>query len=196
MQLTIDANKNMTFTSANAGATLVYKAQLKNGGQSMKFVEASGALASAVTGVDLNAVQVVDNFDQYASAGQAYYQGNTDKNARSGARGAYYSEYCPGGSVSTEWGGAGWSLMGGSGNQLDLKTNGGHSGNNYISMKNSSSYGMRYMQWGLFDGTSEQNNFRGSKLSFWYKTDGKVPEFTVAMYSQTAPRNATLVNSV
>ena len=189
--VTIDANKNMTFTSANAGATLVYKAQLKNGGQSMKFVEASGALAGAVTGVDLNAVQVVDNFDQYASAGQAYYQNNTDKNARSGARGAYYSEYCPGGSVSTEWGGAGWSLMGGSGNQLDLKTNGGHSGNNYISMKNSSSYGMRYMQWGLFDGTSEQNNFRGSKLSFWYKTDGKVPEFTVAMYSQTAPRNAT-----
>jgi len=60
----IDANKNMTFTSANNGATLVYKAQLKNGGQSMKFVEASGALADAVTGVDLNAVQVVDNYEQ------------------------------------------------------------------------------------------------------------------------------------
>lgn len=188
----IDANKNMTFTSANAGATLVYKAQLKNGGQSMKFVEASGALASAVTGVDLNAVQVVDNFDQYASAGQAYYQGNTDKNARSGARGAYYSEYYSGkASDSTEWGGSKWSLMGGNGDQLDLMTNGGHSGNNYLKLKSSKDNAMRYMQWGLFDGTSEQNNFRGSKLSFWAKADGNLGAFKVAMYSQTKPDNST-----
>ena len=47
------------------------------------------------------------------------------------------------------------------------------------------------MQWGLFDGTSEQNNFRGSKLGFWYKTNGKIPAFKVSMYSQTMPRNAT-----
>ena len=188
----IDANKNMTFTSANAGATLVYKAQLQNGGQSMKFVEAGGAFAEAVTGVNLNAVQVVDNFDQYASAGQAYYQGNTDKNARSGARGAYYSEYYSGkASDSTEWGGSKWSLMGGNGDQLDLMTNGGHSGNNYLKLKSSKDNAMRYMQWGLFDGTSEQNNFRGSKLSFWAKADGNLGAFKVAMYSQTKPDNST-----
>ena len=189
----LDANKNMTFTSADAGATLVYKAQLKNGGQSMKFVEASGALAEAVTGVDLNAVQVVDNFDQYTESGQSYYKGNLDINNRSGARGAYYSEYYSGESHPDyeSFGGDKWTLMGGSGNQLDLKTDGGHSGNNYLTLKNSKSFAMRYMQFGLFDGTSEQNNFRGSKLSFWAKTNGKVPAFKVAMYSQTKPRNAT-----
>ena len=187
----IDANKNMTFTSADNGATLVYKAALKNGGQSMKFVQAGGAFAEAVTNVDLNAVQVVDNYDQYTEDGQAYCQKYPDINARSGCRGAYYSEYFPGGNVSSEWGGSGWSLMGSNGEQLKLKTDGGHSGNNYVCMKNSGSFGMRYMQFGLFDGTSEQNNFRGSKLSFWAKTNGKVPEFKVAMYYQTKPRNAT-----
>lgn len=188
----IDANKNMTFTSADGGATLVYKAQLKNGGQSMKFVQAGGALAEAVTGVNLNAVQVVENCEQYTESGKMYYQGNKDMNNRSGARGAYYCEYYAG-SGSDEWGGDKWSLMGGNpgGDQLSLMKDGGHSGDNYLSLKNSNGNAMRYIQWGLFDGTSEQNNFRGSKLSFWAKTDGIVPSFKVAMYSQTAPRNAT-----
>ncbi len=188
----IDANKNMTFTSADSGATLVYKAQLKNGGQSMKFVEAGGALAAAVTGVDLNAVQVVENYEQYTSDGQAYCVKYPDASQRSGCRGAYYSEYYSGNaSDSTEWGGSKWSLLGSDGSQLKLKTDGGHSGNNYVCMKNAKSVALRYMQWGLFDGTSEQNNFRGSKLSFWAKTNGKVPAFKVAMYYQTKPRNAT-----
>ena len=195
--VTIDANKNMTFTSANNGATLVYKAQLKNGGQSMKFVEASGAFAEAVTGVDLNAVQVVDNYDQYTSDGQAYCIKYPDASQRSGCRGAYYSEYYSNKSTdSTEWGGAKWSLLGSDGSQLKLKTDGGHSGNNYLCMKNSQYNAMRYMQWGLYDGTSEQNNFRGSKLSFWAKTNGLVKAFKVAMYYQTKPRNATQNNYV
>ena len=189
-KVAFDNSKNMTFTSSDSGATLVYKAQLKNGGQSLKFVEAGGALASAVTGVDLNAVQVVENCEQYTESGKMYYQGNTNKDNRSGARGAYYCEYYAG-SGSDEWGGDKWTLMAGNGDQLSLMQNGGHSGNNYLSLKNSTGNAMRYIQWGLFDGTSEQNNFRGSKLSFWAKTDGKVPSFKVAMYSQTAPRNAT-----
>ena len=189
----VDAQKNMTFTSADNGATLVYKAALKNGGQSMKFVSASGAFAQAVTGVDLNAVQVVDNYEQYATDGQAYCQKYMDINARSGCRGAYFSEYYSGESHPSyeTFGGNGWVLLGSSGEQLCLKTNGGHSGNNYVSMKNSTGVAMRYLQWGLFDGTSEQNNFRGSKLSFWAKTDGLVKSFKVYMYSQTKPRNAT-----
>ena len=188
----VDADKNMTFTSADNGASLVYKAQLKNGGQTMKYVEASGTMAQGVVGVDLNAVQVVDNYDQYTSDGKSYCQANMDINNRSGARGAYYSEYYSGGSHEYEtFGGNGWVLMGGDGSQLKLKTDGGHSGNNYLYMKNSGSFAMRYMQWGLFDGTAEQNNFRGSKLSFWAKTYGVVPAFKVSMYSQSKPRNAT-----
>ena len=188
----IDANKNMTFTSADAGATLVYKAQLKNGGQSMKFVEAGGAFAEAVTGVDLNAVQVVDNYEQYATDGQAYCQKYPDINARSGCRGAYYSEYYAG-SGSAPWGGNGWSLLGGDGSQLKMKSdNGGHNGSkNYLCLKHSKTVAFRYMQWGLFDGTAEQNNFRGSKFSFWAKTNGLVKQFKVSMYSQSKPTNQT-----
>ena len=190
----IDAQKNMTFTSADSGATLVYKAALKNGGQSMKFVSANGAFAQAVANVDLNAVQVVDNYDQYTKDGQAYCQDHMDMDARSGCRGAYFSEYYSGGSHDYEtFGGDGWVLMGkgSDGSQLKLKTDGGHSGNNYVCMKNSGSFAMRYLQWGLFDGTSEQNSFRGSKFSFWAKTNGLVKSFKVYMYSQTKPRNAT-----
>ena len=187
----IDANKNMTFTSADAGATLVYKAQLKNGGQSMKFVEAGGTFAEAVTGVDLNAVQVVDNFEQYTEDGKSYCQKYTI-DQRSGCRGAYYSEYWNENNTTTSpWGGNKWNLMGGEGNQLMLMTGGGHSGDKYVSMKNSKSNGMRYMQWGLFDGTAERNNFRGSTFSFWAKTDGLVKKILVNFYSQSAPTNET-----
>ena len=187
----VDAQKNMTFTSADNGATLVYKAALKNGGQSMKFVSASGAFAQAVTGVDLNAVQVVDNYEQYTTDGQAYYQGHA-ADQRSGCRGAYYSEYYAG-SGSSPWGGDKWSLLGGSGDQLRLKQDqaGAHSGNNYLCMKHSKSVAFRYMQWGLFDGTAEQNNFRGSKFSFWAKTNGLVKSFKVSMYSQSKPTLST-----
>ena len=187
----VDAQKNMTFTSADNGATLVYKAALKNGGQSMKFVSASGAFAQAVTGVDLNAVQVVDNYEQYTTDGQAYYQGHA-ADQRSGCRGAYYSEYYAG-SGSSPWGGDKWSLLGGNGDQLKLKQDqaGAHSGNNYLCMKHSKSVAFRYMQWGLFDGTAEQNNFRGSKFSFWAKTNGLVKSFKVSMYSQSKPTLST-----
>ena len=188
----LDANKNMTFTSADAGNTLVYKAQLKNGGQSMKFVEAGGAFAEAVTGVDLNAVQVVDNYEQYTSDGKAYYKDNP-ADQRSGARGAYYSEYYAGEGNSSPWGGNGWSLLGGDGSQLKMKSdNGGHNGSkNYLCLKHSKTVAFRYMQWGLFDGTAEQNNFRGSKFSFWAKTNGLVKQFKVSMYSQSKPTNQT-----
>lgn len=187
----LDANKNMTFTSADNGNTLVYKAQLKNGGQSMKFVEAGGAFAEAVTGVDLNAVQVVDNYEQYTSDGQAYYLSKPAEE-RSGCRGAYYSEYYAG-SGSAPWGGNGWSLLGGDGSQLKMKSdNGGHNGSkNYLCLKHSKTVAFRYMQWGLFDGTAEQNNFRGSKFSFWAKTNGLVKQFKVSMYSQSKPTNQT-----
>ena len=193
----VDAEKNMTFTSADGGASLVYKAQLKNGGQTMKYVEASGTMAQGVVGVDLNAVQVVDNYEQYTSDGQAYYQ-SKPADQRSGCRGAYYSEYYAGGNASSPWGGNGWSLLGGDGSQLKMKSdNGGHNGSkNYLCLKHSKSVAFRYMQWGLFDGTAEQNNFRGSKFSFWAKTNGFVKQFKVYMYSQSKPKLSTMTEQV
>ena len=183
---------NFVFTSADAGATLKYAGAITNGGQKVKYVSASGALKDACVDMDVNAVQVVDNYEQYTTDGKAYYQSNKDKSQRSGCRGAYYSEYYAG-SGSSDWGGSGWQLLGGDGSQLKLKNDGaGHNGSkNYLCVKHSKSVAFRYMQWGLFDGTAEANSFRGSKLSFWARTNGLVKSFKVSMYSQTAPTNAT-----
>lgn len=189
----VDDNKNMVFTSSDEGATLCYKGQLVNGGQQIKFVSATGALGQAAADMNLNAVQVVDNFEQYTEDGTSYHAGDTPttKDQRSGCRGAYYSEYYSGGG-SSEWGGNGWNLIGGDGSQLKLKNDSGaHAGNKYLCVKHSKTYGFRYMQWGLFDGSADKQAFRGSKLSFWAKTNGYVKSFKVSMYSNYAPTNAT-----
>lgn len=177
---------NVVFTSADSGATLVYKGTMTNGGQLINFVSATGAFAPAVDKVKLNAVQVVDNYEGYATDGKAYYQGNTDPSQRSGARGAYYSEYYAGGTASSPYGGSGWSLLGGDGSQLKLKQDkaGAHSGNNYLCLKHSKSVAFRYILWGMFDGTAEKNAYRGSTFSFWAKTNGLVNQFTVLAYSK------------
>ena len=189
-------NKTFSFVSNDNGQTLTYNGRLVNGSQQIAYVSATGAFKDNVENMDLNSIQIVDNYEQYTEDGQAYYQSNPYKNNRSGARGAYYGEYYAD-SGSTEWGGNGWSLLGGNGDQLKLKqgASGAHSGNNYICMKNSRYNAIRYMQWGLFDGSSEVNAYRGSKLSFWAKTQGVVPAFKVVMYSQTHPVNATKDNS-
>ena len=186
-------NDSLVFTSADNGATLKYVGNFTNGGQKVTFVSAEGQLAQAVGQMDLDAVQVVDNFESYDKDGTAYYVSNKDKNNRSGCRGAYYSEYYAGGTASSDWGGSGWSLLGGDGSQLKLKQDkaGAHSGNNYLCLKHSKSVAFRYMQWGLFDGTAEKQAFRGNKLSFWAKTNGLVKSFKVSMYSQSAPTNGT-----
>ena len=130
--------KEITFTSADNGVTLVYKGKMVNGGQKIQFVSATGAYAEGAQGMSLTAVQVVDNFESYTEDGQAYYQGDGHGKAdRKGCRGAYYSEYYAG-SGSTDWGGNGWSLLGGSGDQLKLKADSGaHSGGKYICVKHS-----------------------------------------------------------
>ena len=181
--------RSITFTSS----ALTYTGTLSNSGNLIKFVSASGTMATLVDDVDLVGVQVVDNFEQYNEDGTAYYQ-SSGIAQRSGCRGAFYSEYYNENSTaSSPWGGNKWSLMGGDGDQLKLKQNqsDAHSGKNYLCLKNSQSNGMRYMQWGLFDGTAEKNAFRGSKMSFWAKTNGVVKSFIAYMYSQSAPTNAT-----
>ena len=189
--------KNITFTSADGGNTLVYNAKLTDGGQKAVYDSASGALANAVKNMELHAVQVVDNYEQYEGVGQAYCQKYPKKSERSGARGAYYQEYYAG-SGSSPWGGDKWTLMGGNGDQLELNRGGGaaHSGNKYVSLKHSRTVAMRYMQWGLFDGTAEQQSFRGSKFSFWAKTEGFVKAIKVYFFSQSAPTNASKESDV
>ena len=174
-----------------ASTELTYIGKKVNAGKAVKCLSVSGDLAERMEGMELGSLQVVDNYEQYETDGQAYYEGHP-KSDRSGCRGAYYSEYYSGSANDdTQWGGNKWSLMRGSGDQLKLMTDGGHTGSNYVSMKHSTTNAMRYMQWGLYDGTSHMNSFRGSSMGFWAKTTGPISNFKVYMYSQTNPENAT-----
>ena len=185
-------NKNFVFISSDNGNTYQYLGKQINGGQSIKYSTSRGTLVDTIGEVDFTALQVLDNFEQYTEDGVAYYEGNKDKNNRSGCRGAYYAEYYKG-SGSSEWGGDKWHILEGDGDQLRLVNDPtiAHSGDKCVRMKAAKDNAIRYMQWGLFDGSSELNNYRGKTLSFWAKTSGHIPSFTVSAYAQTTPRNAT-----
>ena len=180
--------KNITFTSSDAGATLVYSGKLTNGNQRIKYVSATGAYAAYINEADMNAVQALEDFESYdfsAGQGTAWHDGNTI-NDRAGFRGQYYMEYrndsftttSPIGSDKTK-------LIGGGGVQIELyhDSTAAHKGDQYCSMKISSSNIMRYMTFGLYDGTAEANaSYRGSKLSFWAKSNVKVATVRVRAY--------------
>ena len=191
--------KEIEFKSSDDGATLTYRGKLMDGGQTIQYVSASSndpVMVADVENMDFLEIQTVDNFEQYTEDGQAYCEKYPDKNARSGCRGAYYSEYYNGQGFS-EWGGNGWTLMGSEGEQLCLKNDGnGHNSDKYVSMKNSESVAMRYMQWGLFDGSAERQHFRGTTFGFWAKTSGTIKSFKVFMYSQSKPINSTQNSNV
>lgn len=174
----VGSNVSIAFT--NTGTAQLYTGTLFDSGKTMRVNYRGDDFI-------LTAVQPVDNYDQYETDGVAYYASSPAEN-RSGCRGAYYSEYYKG-SGSSPWAGNGWSLMEGKGDQLKLvQGDGAHSGNQYLSIKHSKTVAMRYMQWGLFDGSSvNKDGFRGSKLSFWAKSDGLVNNFKVSMYSNPAP---------
>lgn len=185
-------DKNITFTSADGGASLVYTGRLTNGGQKVAYVSASGTYMNAVRNMTLNAVQTVENFEGYTEDGVSWYKENT-ANDRTGFRSNFYAEYYSNNADdNSPWGGSKWSLMDADG-EFSLVNNpsGAHRGNNYLAFKNANNHGNRLMQWGLFDGSAERNTFRGSKMSFWAKTSGVVKSFWAYMYSQPAPTNAT-----
>lgn len=177
----------ITFTSADQGATLGYKATIVDGGVSLKFKAATGAQADFVGQMDLNAVQLVQGFEGYADSGTAWHKDNTQAD-RSGFRGDFYQEYYAG-TGSSPWAGSGWSLMGGTpaGQQANLMTDGGHTGTKYASFKTSKSVAMRYMQFGLFDGTADKQFYRGSKLSFWAKSNNTVVRLRMTAFSKPQP---------
>ena len=182
-------NDDITFTSADNGASLIYQGHITNGGQLIKYKSASGNFANAVLDVNLDAVQVVNNFEQYTESGVAYSQQNFDDTIGTGLRGDFYSEYYVG-SGSSDWAGNGWQIMP-NGDEINLiqDASTSHSGNNYASFKHFSQNGARYMPWDLFKGNGDKNSFRGTTLSLWAK--GYVNKLKVSMYSQSKPTNDT-----
>ena len=182
------ADDEITFTSADGGASLIYKGDITNGGQLVKFKSATGNFASAVLDMNLDAVQVVNNFEQYIESGEAYSQKNYDDTIGSGLRGDFYGEYYAN-SGNADWGGGGWQILE-NGDEVNLLNDGGaHSGNNYASFKHMKNNAIRYIQWDLFKGDGDKYSYRGAKLGFWVK--GFVDKLKVYMYSQSSPTATT-----
>ena len=126
-------------------------------GKHLTFTSVTGddILAQATNGATFTLADYADNAETYDESGTMYYQGNQNPNKVKGARGAYFCEYAYSG-TSTEVGGNGWILMGGSGDQLQLATSGGAcEGAKYLKMKASTAGDMRYFQWNLYKGDGE-----------------------------------------
>lgn len=180
-------NDEITFTSADDGISLIYKGDITNGGQLIKYKSAAGNYADLVLDMNLDAVQVVNNFEQYTESGEAYSQQNFDDTIGSGLRGDFYGEYYAS-SGASDWGGSGWQILE-NGDEVNLLNDGGaHSGNNYASFKHMKSNAIRYIQWDLFKGYGDKYSFRGSKLGLWVK--GFVDKLTIYMYSRSNPTAA------
>ena len=178
----------ITFTSADSGVSLVYKGSITNGGQLIRYESATGNYANAVLDMNLDAVQVVNNFEQYTESGEAYSQQNYDDTIGTGLRGDFYAEHYTG-QGSSDWAGGGWQLLP-NGDEINLLNDGGaHSGNNYASFRHMKGNAVRYIPWDLFKGNGDKNAYRGSKLGLWVK--GYVDKLTVYMYSQSTPTPAT-----
>ena len=165
--------------------SLEYVGSITNGGQLIKFKSATGSFANLVTDMDLDAVQIVNNFEQYTESGEAYSQQNYDDTIGSGLRGDFYGEYYTA-SGASDWAGNGWQIMP-NGDEVNLiqDSSAAHSGNNYASFKHFSEHAARYICWDLFKGTADKNSFRGTTLGFWAK--GYVNKLKVSVYSVTQP---------
>ena len=132
-----------------------YVGTIEDNAINFKSVNGTGTIAGALNNLNFNMIEYADNAETYESDGKMYYQGNKDLSQVSGARGAYHCDYYTGGSSNlSPIGGNGWSLMGGSGDQLQLDKTTAADGSQSLKMKFSTAGSMRYLQWGLADGTA------------------------------------------
>ena len=146
-------NDEVTFSFI--GGAVEYKAKISKDLNKLSFISSNtdNAIGAALQNCNFDRMDIVEDSD-YESAGKMFYQ-NSDAASRSGARGAYYCDYYNNNeNNSSPVGGKKWILMGGGGDQLDLDESDSFVGTKSLKMKSSTAGAMRYLQWGLYDGTS------------------------------------------
>ena len=184
----------LTFTSDGNGQ-LSFTGTLKDGTQAISLTSVSSTLfpelETELANMSAVAVQVIDNFESYSSDGKTYYQGNCAEGYEekmTGMRGQYYSDYYESSDGTKTWGNqANWSLMGGTGEQMYLKTDGGHSGSKYMAVKNINGKAAHYMNFDMFHGEADRRAYRGSKLGFWAKAKAGTVVDNFKMYAISKP---------
>lgn len=124
------------------------------------------------TGHNFMEVVNLDDFESYTEKGVGYDRQHTDPANVSGLRAAYYAEYYhettdptkPGGPIQPEK----WHLVNGDAmNYIDL-SNEGHNDSQAMSLLSNKDWQLRYMTFGLQDGSVKRIG-RGSYISFFIK---------------------------
>ncbi|MFA7020264.1 MAG: Ig-like domain-containing protein, partial [Bacilli bacterium] len=147
---------------------LTYVGELSDNGHLISYVSASGAYAAPLTGLNLNAVYNLEDYESFSAAGLGIRSAATGKYGHTGLRAAYYSDYYSGSSGSP-LGGSGWSLMGSS-DYLDrfIDSENVHSGSVAGKYKRGSAGAMRHISWDLYTGNALVVG-KGDTFSFWAK---------------------------
>ena len=155
--------------------------KVSGAGRLLTLKEVTGSAAALLANVKAGAVNLFDDFESYTETGVGYDKNHTI-DQRKGLRAGYFSEYYTGNN-GDDFGGDGWEMMGSS-DYLDLYKGSGHNDSNCARIKLNSSCDMRFVTFGLLDGSSKPN-FGGNTFSIWLKGYGgrdvtvKIRLFTV-----------------
>jgi hypothetical protein len=159
--------ENLTFKTADDGASLTYVGKVDDKGRKIAFVSASGTYGAYLQQADFNIVTTIDDFESYTATGTGYDGNNTDLSKVSGLRAAYYGEYYTGsGSGTSALGDKNWQMMG-STDYANLVTTSAHGGNNSVSFKRSTN-AMRFTTSGMALKTALPWA-KADTFSFWAK---------------------------
>ena len=174
--------EELTVTSTEAGKDFVAVFTSDDGGLSLTLSSVTGSLASYMSGIQMESITLMEDYESYTETGVGY-DINHAEDERSGLRGAYMCDYYSGNNQETSpTGGKGWSLLKTDDYQELSKTQ-SHTGSQCMDVK-SSSMTIRYMTWGLHDGTGV--GIRGKTFSFWAKGGDKV-NFTMRVNVYSVP---------
>ena len=142
--------------------------ETNDGGNTFTMVSIEGAGATYFNNIALARYAPADNFNSYSATGVGY-DNTHGVDERSGLRGQYYCDFYNTGTQTQQqspMGGDNWYLMG-STDYLNL-VDAGRNGSKAARLKYSGYSPMRYITYGLSDGTAEPIG-KGEKFSFWIK---------------------------
>ena len=177
-------------TSEKAGQDFVARFVSSDGGLTLALESVTGSFAQYLIGIQAECITCLNDFESYTETGVGYDANNPEEN-RSGLRGDFICDYYSGSDNDySPIGGKKWNLMR-STDYMYLSDTVAHTGSKSLNIKSSSNT-MRFMSWGLHDGSA--TGVRGRTFSFWAKGgDKKTITMRVGVYSvkEVGPSNHT-----
>ena len=200
-------NNQGVITCVESGKDFIATFSSPDGGASLVLENVQGTLAPYFEGIIVEAVNKLDDFEQYLDTGtgydKAWVQAHPDETYTPDPRyirGAYYSDWFNNGGPQSEIGDSQWSLMG-STDYLYLAKQNYHTGGKAMNIK-AGSNACRFTTFGLKDGVIQ--GYKGKYFSFWMKSDTTqdmglnvalyfVPQVTPSNHASDAARTKTYV---